>query len=111
MQSKVKFIEDKIMKEFMKLSTGNDSERKIYKEIIKAVAMIEKDSHTGVQIPKKLIPKRYVKKYGLTNLWKYDLPEGWRLIYTIKSEGMIVFSLIIEWFDHKNYEKRFNYLV
>lgn len=45
----------------------------------------------------------------LTNLWKYDLPDAWRLIYTIKEDEIKILSIILEWFDHKEYERKFNY--
>ncbi|MEA1904772.1 MAG: hypothetical protein U9M97_02690 [Candidatus Hadarchaeota archaeon] len=38
-----------------------------------------KDAFCGIQIPKKLIPREYSRKYGIDNLWKYDLPGGWSL--------------------------------
>jgi len=50
-----------------------------------------------------------IKKYKISNLWKYDLTNGWRLIYTIESDEIRIISIILEWFDHKNYEKRFGY--
>ena len=39
----------------------------------------------------------------------YDLPNGWRLIYTIETNEILVLAIILEWFDHKNYERTFNY--
>jgi hypothetical protein len=60
-------------------------------------------------IPKKLFPKSYIKKYGIDNLWKYDLPTGWRLLYSVKAEEIVVLAIILEWLPHKKYERRFNY--
>lgn len=58
----------------------------------------------------KDMPKEYKEKFGqINNLWKYNLPEGWRLIYTIKRNEVIVLSIIFEWLKHKDYEKRFRY--
>ena len=62
-----------------------------------------------LQTPKKLWPKDYVKKYNIDNLWKYDLPNAWRLIYTIKADQITVLAVVLEWFDHKDYERRFRY--
>jgi len=57
-----------------------------------------------------LIPKGYEKRFGrLDNLWKYNLPNAWRLIYTVKYGELIVLSIILEWVAHKEYENRFNY--
>src|SRR3989338_637546 len=60
----------------------------------------------GIKIPKNLWPRDYIKKYGITNLWKYDLPNGWRLVYTIQTNEIMILNVILEWFDHKEYEKR-----
>jgi len=43
------------------------------------------------------------------NLWKYDMPEGWRLIYTNVSDEVQILAVLLEWFDHKEYERRFHY--
>ncbi|MEK6837806.1 MAG: hypothetical protein AABX69_04085 [Nanoarchaeota archaeon] len=40
---------------------------------------------------------------------KYDLPNAWRRIYTIDADEVRIVSIIPEWFDHKEYEKRFRY--
>ena len=63
----------------------------------------------GIKIQKKLWPKAYLEKYNVVNLWKYDLPNGWRLVYTIKEDEIMILNVILEWFDHKNYERRFGY--
>ena len=56
------------------------------------------------------VVKEYQNKYGpLTNLWKYNLPNAWRLIYTIKRDEVVVLSIVLEWMDHKEYEQKFNY--
>ncbi|HPV66505.1 MAG TPA: hypothetical protein PK655_03600 [archaeon] len=44
-----------------------------------------------------------------SNLWKYNLSNGWRLTYTIRGGEIEVISIIIEWFCHKKYENRFKY--
>jgi hypothetical protein len=56
-----------------------------------------------------LWPKGYSTKHNINSLYKYDLPNGWRLIYTVKGSQLEILSIIIEWFDHKGYERRFKY--
>ena len=56
-----------------------------------------------------MIPTKYLKDYQIDNLWKYDLPNGWRLLYSIARDEVIIVSIIIEWIDHKKYERRFGY--
>ena len=104
--SKVKFISDELDKSFNSL-LNNDP---VKKGIIRAIKDLRENAFFGIQIPKKLFPKEYVQKYKINNLWKYDLPNGWRLIYTITPENEVdLISAILEWFDHKEYEKRFRY--
>ena len=81
----------------------------MYGFILRAFEDIEYNAFCGIQIPKKLIPKEYLKKYNVKNLWKYNMPDAWRLIYSIEGKNLLVFSIILEWMDHKTYERRFGY--
>jgi len=104
--AQVVFANDKIEKEFNKLSENNE----IKKHIRRAIDDIKQNAFCGIPIPKRLFPKEYIKKYKMNNLWKYDLPDGWRIIYTITTPNKIeILAVILEWFDHKGYEKRFGY--
>lgn len=94
---------------FKKLENGDDSEKELHKFLVQAFRNIEGNAFCGIQVPKKLIPVYYKSKYEVKNLWKYDLPKGWRLIYSIESEEIVVYSIVLEWLSHKDYEKRFKY--
>ncbi|OGI15384.1 hypothetical protein A3K63_05740 [Candidatus Micrarchaeota archaeon RBG_16_49_10] len=107
--STIRFADEDLKRAFFKLQEGDESRRELFRFVNQALDNMEKNAFCGIQIPKNLIPKTYVKKYGVSNLWKYDLPKGWRLIYTIKNENLIVISLVLEWMNHKDYEKRFGY--
>ena len=103
--SKVKFISEKLEKEFNRL----DKTDPLKKSIIRAINDLKQNAFFGIQIQKKLFPEEFIKKYGLNNLWKYDLPNAWRLIYTIKADDIQILNVILEWFDHKEYERKFKY--
>jgi hypothetical protein len=104
--SKVKFISEKLETEFENLNEDDP----IRKGIKRAIADLKQDAFFGIQIPKRLFPKEYLVKYSINNLWKYDLPNGWRLLYTITSENQVqIVSAILEWFNHNEYERRFHY--
>jgi len=82
----------------------------IKKGVLRAIQDLKENAFYGIQIPKKLFPREYIQKYNIKNLWKYDLPNGWRLLYTISVENKIyLISVILDWFNHKDYERRFNY--
>lgn len=104
--SKVVFISDDLEKSFYSLKENDP----IRKAIVRAIKDLQKNAFSGIHIPKRLIPKEYIKRYEINNLWKYDLPNGWRLLYTVTPENEVeLISAILEWFDHKSYERRFKY--
>lgn len=104
--SKVVFISEELEDDFNSLKIDDP----IRKAMVRAIVDLKQNAFSGIQIPKRLFPKEYVQKYGITNLWKYDLPRGWRLLYTVTSDNEVeLISAILEWFDHKDYEKRFKY--
>ena len=104
--TKVVFADEEVKKEYDNLEKFDP---KLYKFISRALDDLKREPDCGIHIPKKLIPKIYVQEYGINNLWKYDLPGGWRLIYSLAGSEVEVVAIVLEWFDHKNYEKRFGY--
>ena len=80
------------------------------KALDKAIAKLNENVFCGEQIPKDRIPKEYAQKYKINNLWWYPLPKGWRLVYSVVNPNSVeILAVIIEYFDHKNYERRFKY--
>jgi len=109
LSSEIRFADDSIKTSFYNLEKGDSSERELFKFINQAMDNIEKNAFCGIQIRKNLIPKEYVSKYKISNLWKYDLPNAWRLIYSIKGGKVIVISVLLDWMSHKEYERKFKY--
>jgi len=105
----VAFISSKIKKEFEGLESGKFEDKKLFGFISRAIDDLKNNPSCGTKIPKKLWSADYVKNYRITNLWKYDLPNAWRLIYTIETDEIRIMNFILEWFNHKDYEKRFRY--
>lgn len=109
-KSEVKFGDINIKEAYLKLDNKKFQENQLKLKLDNAFIELEKNAFCGIQIPKRLIPKEYHAKFGkIDNLWKYDLPDGWRLIYTIKREQIIVLTIVLEWMNHKDYERRFKY--
>ena len=61
----------------------------------------------GTHIPQKYIPKETIERYGTYRLWKIDLVGYWRLIYTIIGDEVKIITFILEFMDHKKYNKLF----
>lgn len=107
--SEVQFVDENIRKAYEELKNGKTEDKKLYNVLSEAFSAIQKNAFCGIQIPKKQIPNIYIKKYGIRNLWKYNLPSAWRLLYSIEGRDVKIISIILEWMDHKNYERRFKY--
>ena len=83
-QKFVAFADDSVKKAFEKLKEGKFEDQEIYGLIDRAMDDLKQNPFVGIHIPRRLWPKLYVQKYGINNLRKYYLPNGWRLTYTIK---------------------------
>jgi Txe/YoeB family toxin of Txe-Axe toxin-antitoxin module len=104
--SKVVFVSKELEDSFDSLSENDP----VKKSIIRAIKGLRVNAFAGIQIPRRLFPKEYVRKYGIKNLWKYNLYRGWRLLYTVTGANEVeLISAILEWFDHKEYQRRFKY--
>ena len=105
----VSFCNPKLEKDFEKLKKGKFEDKQLFEFIERAISDLKKKPMCGVKIPRKLWPRGYIKNYQIKNLWKYDLPDGWRLIYSIFENEIMILNLILEWFPHKEYERMFGY--
>jgi len=102
--SKIVFMNDALENAFSKLSDRDP----IKKALIRAIKNIKEDYQSGEYIPKNKIPVSYLKKYKIDNVRVYDLPFAWRLMYTITGSAEIgIISVILDWMNHKDYEKLF----
>jgi Txe/YoeB family toxin of Txe-Axe toxin-antitoxin module len=106
-EQKVAFIDIKLKETFESLAES--SEKNLAKFINRAIDDLKKDPYCGVHISRKLIPKKYIQDPNISNLWKYNLPNAWRLLYTIKQNRIEIISIILEWMTHKDYDRLFNY--
>jgi len=53
-----------------------------------------------------LIPKEYIQKYDADNLFIADLPDYWRMIYTIESDEIEIIAFVLDIINHKEYDKK-----
>jgi len=100
---------EEIKQQYLSLEKGTYEEKILYSLLNKAIETLVENVFCGIQIPKKQIPKKYLMAYGISNLWKINISSSYRLVDTVASAGDGTIAVIIEWFDHKEYESRFNY--
>lgn len=63
----------------------------------------------GIHISKNKIPKEYIENYDVNNLWKVNLSNAWRMIYTIRGNSIEIITIVLGLMDHRDYEKKFGY--
>jgi Txe/YoeB family toxin of Txe-Axe toxin-antitoxin module len=108
-QASVVFISHGLKADFQALKAGKSEEQTLYEKISVVMESMKSEPFSGTKIQKSRWPKFYKKRHKITNLWKYDLPDGWRLIYTIEKSEERLLCIIIEWFSHPEYNRRFGY--
>ena len=88
---------------------GDGEAEKLLKLIEKGIAKLVEDREAGQKIQKRLWPRYYEQKYGISNLWRLRLDSYWRMIYTIIGESLRIVTVVLEVMNHKDYDKRFGY--
>jgi len=105
----VAFADENLKEAYLKLKEGKFEDKQMFEFINRAIDDLKENPMSGIRVPNNLIPKDYIKKYGISNLWKYNLPNAWRLAYSLLGDSVKIVSVILEWMSHKDYEKRFGY--
>ncbi len=63
----------------------------------------------GDHIPRKYLNKKIIEKYGTDSLWRIEIYDYWRAIYTLRGNKIEIFALILDIISHDDYNKVFNY--
>ncbi len=106
---RVGFADAKLLAAFNRLKSGRFEDKALALEIDAAINRLKENPFTGIKIERRLWPVEYIRRYNIDNLRKYDLKGGWRLLYTVSGTQVEIVSILLEWLNHKNYERRFGY--
>ena len=71
--------------------------------------LLKENPFYGENSKKSLIPKKYLVKYGAENLFIADLPDYWRLIYTLESNEIEIITFVLDIVDHDAYDGIFGF--
>jgi len=83
----------------------NTDEIKLLRSIRQKVELVKANPFYGDNIEKKKIPK----EYNVQNLWRVELTNYWRMLYTIKGDQVEIVCFVIDILDHQKYNKKFRY--
>lgn len=94
---------------YLELKKRNDKEAKSILDSFHRVRdILKENSQYGDPIAKDLIPKEF-KKVGIKNLYRVELSNYWRALYTIEGTKVEIFLFVLSIVDHKDYNKLFKY--
>ena len=94
---------------YIELKKRNDKEAKTLLNSIERIKNILKENpQYGDPIRKELIPLT-LRKLGIQNLYRVELSNYWRMLYTIEGNRIEILLFILNIVDHKEYNKLFGY--
>ncbi len=98
-------------KQLNEAAQNSKMDRSILNAINKKVELIKVNIHYGEPIAKRLIPEEYKIKYETANLFRVELPNFWRMLYTLTDgESQIeIIAFVLDVLDHKEYNKKLGY--
>jgi len=87
----------------------NTEEMQLLRSIKQKTGFIKANPFYGDNIAKAIIPKEYIAKYQAKNLWRVELTNFWRMLYTIKGDQIEIICFVLDIISHKDYDKKFGY--
>ncbi|MFA5887270.1 MAG: hypothetical protein WC852_00990 [Candidatus Nanoarchaeia archaeon] len=89
------------------LNTGKQQSEEIQllRSINQKVDFLKANPFYGNNILKRNIPS----SYNVQNLWRVELSQFWRMLYTIKGDKIEIICFILDILSHKEYDKKFGY--
>ncbi|MBS3097835.1 hypothetical protein J4209_03530 [Candidatus Woesearchaeota archaeon] len=94
---------------YLELKKRTDKEARIILNSFDRIKEILKGNpQYGDPIAKDLIPNQF-KSMGVQNLYRVELSNYWRALYTIEGNTVEIFLFVLSIVDHKEYNKLFGY--
>ena len=95
----------------------NSFHQTLLKSIDDKIAILKTNYDYGIHIPKKMVARKYIEQYEVTNLWKVNLSGAWRMIYTLKQpqrestevEILSIWLDVLDIISHEEYDDIFGY--
>jgi len=102
-------LKDAAKESFLELKKRNDKESiSLVNSIERMIGILKENPQYGDPIRKELIPESF-KKIGIQNLYRAELSNFWRMLYTIEGNRVEIFCFILSIVDHSTYNKLFGY--
>lgn len=94
---------------YLELKKRSDKEAEtLLRSIHRAIEILKDNPQFGNPLRKQLIPKKFIEQ-GIQNLYRTELSNYWRMLYTIEGTQVDIFCFVLNIIDHKKYDKLFGY--
>jgi hypothetical protein len=94
---------------FIELKKRDDKEaQSLIRSIERIIGILKQNPQYGDPIRKELIPE-FFKKIGIQNLYRAELSNFWRMLYTIEGNKVEIFCFVLSIMDHPTYDRLFGY--
>ena len=102
-------LKDQAKEAYFKLKKRNDKDSKtLLNSIERIFDVLKKNPQFGDPIRKELIPGEFIKQ-EIKNIYRLELSNYWRMIYTLEGNKIEILVFVLKIFDHKEYNKLFGY--
>lgn len=81
----------------------------LLRSINRVKELLKENPFAGDQVPKRIIPGKYIEKYDAENVWRIELADRWRLVYTITGNQLEIVTFVMDICNHRDYDKIFGY--
>jgi|SRR3989338_119598 len=103
------FMKGQAKESYLLLKSRTDKEaQSLLNSINRITEILKNNPQFGDPIPKRLIPKSLLKE-GIQNLYRVELSNFWRMLYTIEGAKIEILVFVLNIINHKEYNKLFGY--
>ena len=98
---------EEVYKYLNQQASSSKIERSILNAFTKKVELIKFNVHYGDSVKKNQIPEKYKTKYEVNNLFRVELPNFWRMYYTLTDDEnqVEIIAFVLDILDHNQYDK------
>lgn len=100
---------NKIVGEEKKKGIESSFHQSLLRSIKRVKELLKENPFAGDQILKRQIPKKYFLKYDIDNVWRIELTNRWRLVYSITGNQIEIITFVMDIFNHRDYDRVFGY--
>lgn len=94
---------------YLELKKREDKEAQtLLHSIQRVIDVLKQNPQFGDPIRKQMIPQKF-SDFGIQNLYRVELSNYWRMLYTLEGTQIEIFCFVLNIMDHKEYDKLFGY--